>query len=333
MIFQLRFDRKFKMVHLSNRLKMTKNITLGIFFLLISCFAQTKFSKLSGSYFGQKPPISKVEIFLDQIISTQNAPEMCAAFSPDGKEFYFNALKDKRWTIFFTHEVNGEWTLPEPLSFSSDYGHRDFTISPDGKKLFFGSDRPSIMGGERLNSLDIYVSEKVGPAKWSDPKNLGGPVNTDNMENYPSVDSAGNLYFFSNRKEGLGGCEIYMAEFKEGIYLAPVLLGENINSNKNDWDSFVAPDGSYLIFSSKNRDDSIGKNDIYISFRDLNNKWKKAINMGPKVNSEADEICPSVSADGNIFFFTSRRRGKADILWIDAKIIEELKMKENNVGN
>jgi Tol biopolymer transport system component len=49
--------------------------------------------------------------------------------------------------------------------------------------------------------------------------------------------------------------------------------------------------------------------------------------MGAGVNSESGEICPSISPDGKLLFFTSRRRGKADIFWIKADIIIEIKRK------
>jgi Tol biopolymer transport system component len=98
-----------------------------------------------------------------------------------------------------------------------------------------------------------------------------------------------------------------------------------VNSSQHDWDAFISPDESYIIFSSQSREDTLGKQDLYISFRDTDNLWLPAINMGAKVNSADDEICPSFSLDGKYFFFTSRRRGLADIYWIDARIVEELR--------
>ena len=50
--------------------------------------------------------------------------------------------------------------------------------------------------------------------------------------------------------------------------------------------------------------------------------------MGSKVNSESSEICPIVTLDGKYLFFTSRLRGNADVYWINAEIIEELKTVE-----
>ena len=236
------------------------------------------------------------------------------------------------WAIFCCKEVNGKWLKPEPISFTSGYTDRDFTISPDGVKIYFGSNRPRKKGGETLRALDLYVTQRTPLGQWSEPQNLGYTVNTKYGENYPSVAQNGNLYFFSSRNDGFGGCDIYMARLVQGRYLKPQNLGQAVNSEKNDWDAYIALDESYLIFSSQNRDDSIGGQDLYVCYRKKSGGWTQAKNMGPQVTSIYGEICPSVSLDGKYFFFTSRRRGKADIFWIDAKIIQKLKSKEKSKG-
>ena len=53
-----------------------------------------------------------------------------------------------------------------------------------------------------------------------------------------------------------------------------------------------------------------------------------ARNMGSRVNSESGEICPSVSLDGKYFFFTSRRRGRADIYWMTTDVIRDLEPQD-----
>ncbi len=307
------------------------SIILLIFLLLIinnvpaqrSSAKESNFPELTGPYFGREAPMEVAEIFMDGIISTLNEPEMCAAFTRNGKEFYYNAQYKGSWAILFTKEVKGKWLKPAPLWFTSNNTDRDFTLSPDGNRIFFGSNRPRKKAGKGLESLDIFYTERLPSGQWSEPKNIGLPVNTDYGENYPSVARNGNLYFFSCRNEGMGACEIYMSRFKNGHYLLPENPGSAINSSRNDWDSFIAPDESYIIFSSQNRDDTIGGQDLYISYRKNDGSWTQAKNMGPRVNSSSGEICPSVSLDGKYFFFTSRRRGKADIFWLTTDIIEE----------
>jgi len=307
-----------------------KNEFLAVFIFLMTVIFHyhsnpDEWPVLQDPYLGQKAPVDKASIFLDGIISKYKEPEMCAAFTLNGKEFYFNALHEDSWAIFVTKEVNGQWTKPEPLKFVSDYTDRDFTMSPDGTKILFGSNRPKEEGGGKLNSFDIFFTERAELYDWSEPKNIGPPINTDFGENYPSVARNGNLYFFSCRDDGLGGCDIYRSRFVDGRYITPENLGSAINSEKNDWDAYIAPDESYIIFSSQDRNDSIGGQDLYISYRKKDGRWTQAKNMGRAVNSEFCEICPSVSLDGRYLFFTSRRRGKADILWITTDIIAKLK--------
>lgn len=306
-----------------------RTVFICLMFFLFQCLCHPyDWPALQGPYFGQKAPSVKAEVFMDGIISTLEDAEMCAAFTVDGKEFYYNALHEGKWAIFMAREVRGWWTRPIPMQFTSGYTDRDFSISPDGNKILFGSDRPRKEGDSISKSLDIFVTERLPMHSWSEPENMGYPINTNRSENYPSMAGNGNLYFFTFREDGLGGCDIYLSRYVDGRYQPPENLGAAVNSDKHDWDAFIAPDESYIIFSSKDRQDSIGGQDLYISYRKEEGNRTLAKNMGPRVNSPYCEICPCVSLDGKYLFFTSRRRGKADIFWINAKILEELKPKE-----
>jgi len=257
-------------------MKSKKKVFIGLFFLIIPIFAwgtKENFPVLKGPCLGQKAPTAKAELFLDGIISMLKESEMCAAFTKNGKEFYFNKFHDNNWAIFCCREVNGKWLKPEPISFTSAYTDRDFTISPDGTKIYFGSNRPRKKGGETLGALDLFVTQMTPSGQWSEPRNIGPPVNTNYGENYPSVAQNGNLYFFSCRGEGFGGCDIYMARRLQGRYIKPQNLGRDVNSEKNDWAAYIAPDESYLIFSSQDRDDTIGGQDLYICYRKKNGGW------------------------------------------------------------
>lgn len=308
-----------------------KNITGILFIVLFATFLLTgagddDFPELSGAYLGQKCPVDKAEVFLDGVISKNDEPQMCAAFNKAGIEFFYNALHNGNFSIFVTRLENGKWTKPGPMPFTADYLDRDFTLSPDGNTLYWGSNRPREKGGDKLSNLDIYFSKRLPDGAWTEPTNIGPVINSLSGENYPSVAANGNLYFFSyGRDGGFGGCDLYFSRMVNGQYQTPENLGPAINSDKHDWDSYIAPDESYIIFSSKDREDTLGTQDLYISYKDKKGDWTRAINMGARVNSVADEICPSVSPDGKYLFFTSRRRGKADIFWIETKVINDLR--------
>lgn len=276
---------------------------------------QKEFPVFSGAYLGQKPPGDKAELFAPGIVSTC-MQHSSAYFSPDGKEVIFSRMLPPPHVILSMKEVNGIWT--EPIVALE--GLTPF-LSPDGKKLFFSRD------------WALWVAEKEGDG-WSEPKNLGSVVNFQERQDGPSVTNDGTLYFCSMYGDQDG---IYRAELDNGRYLEREKLGFGINDGSPDGLPFIAPDESYLIFSSF-RSTSIGMSDLFISFRRADGTWTAPKNMGPKINTEAKEGYPYVTVDGQYFFFYSnkvsvlnKRRipdGPGNVYWIDAKIIRELKPDE-----
>lgn len=265
----------------------------------------------------------KAGLFLPGIVSTEYEDQMCGALSEGGDRFYFCRRNMDAWQIVSVSRAGDGWTQPAPVFKPTSFTDRDFTLSPDGLQMYLGSNRPREGEEDANHLLDIFVSDLLPGGSWSEPRGIGKPVNSEANENYPCVAGNGNLYFFSKRRGGVGLSDIYRSEYKEGAYLPPVCLDSSVNSRKNDWDAFIAPDESYIIFSSQDRDDAPGDQDLYISFRREDGTWTQARNMGPKVNSPLDEICPGVYS-GHLFF-TSRRRGFADVYRIDAGIIDELR--------
>ena len=100
---------------------------------------------------------------------------------------------------------------------------------------------------------------------WSEPANLGLPVNTPSQEFYPSVSANGTLYFSSNRDGGKGSGDIYHTQFVNGKYSTPENLGDSINTKTFEGDPYIAPDENFLILTAYNRSDGLGDGDLYIS--------------------------------------------------------------------
>ena len=122
--------------------------------------------------------------------------------------------------------------------------------------------------------------------------------------------------------------DLWKAKYDNGSFGTPEKLDDNVNEPGGQYNSFVAPDGSYLIFTTDGGSKDFGGGDLYICYRKKDGSWTKQINMGHKVNSYAREYCPSVSPDGKYFFFSSRKWGLEHIFWMDAKIIEDLKPED-----
>jgi hypothetical protein len=304
------------------------------------------FPSLLGPYLGQKLPGRTPEVFAPGIIST-GMDELNAVFSQDGTEYYFTVkLPDRgRHVMMSMRSEAGRWTAPVVLSFSGQYNDADPALSPDGKTLYFASSRP-LVSGEKEKDWDIWKADRTGRG-WSEPRNLGAPVNSPDMEVFPSVAANGTLYFSSGRPTGKGRGGIYMAKPVDDGFIEVRGFDEAINAQFGGGDIFIAPDESLIIFSS-NRPGGFGNSDLYASFRGPDGSWSAPRNLGPEINSPWQEYCPSLSPDGKFFFFSSYKRniqpsvgsyadilriyrqpqtGFGDVYWVEAGFLEDLRPK------
>lgn len=245
---------------------------------------------------------------LDTKINTPGY-ERDMAISPDGKEVFYTSQDStgRKQTIMHLYKKpDGSWTQPVPAAFSGQHRDLEPFFSPDGKQLFFASDRPK--PNRDGKDVDIWVMQKKGKS-WSAPTNLGPAINSEGDEYYPSVTRDGHLYFTAERKDGVGKEDIYRAEFKNGQYLPAQVLDTGVNSTTYEFNAFVAPDESFLIFSSYGRADDKGRGDLYLSKRRPDGSWEKAYNL-ESINSDQLDYCPFVSPDGKTLYFTSERLGR-----------------------
>ena len=285
----------------------------------------------SIDYFGQTPPDSIPKLFMPEAIN--HLAHSSPTFSTDGSEMYWSTVSGENDTrkIYFVRYENGIWSEPILAPFSGNYHDDQPFISYDGNKLFFASKRPKTPGGdENLNLWYCIKSDK----EWSDPI----PVNNSIGTWTPSVTRNGTLYFMDNIEDaGNRGYKyskgIFRSVLVDGKYSYPELLPEQINSKDfQDWCPFIAPDESYLIFSS-DRSDGFGMGDLYISFHDVNSDtWSEPVNLGEPINTQLQERFPGVSPDGKYLFFT-RWLGYSfyhDLYWVSVKIIDDLKKENEN---
>lgn len=174
-----------------------------------------------------------------------------------------------------------------------------FSASPDGRYLFFTScARP---GGE--GRCDIWVTTRSGE-KWSEPRNLGRPVNTRDWESQPSISADGvTLFFASDRPGGFGGIDIWSCQYGSNGWETPVNLGPKINTDKDEQFPFIHPDGQTLYFSSEGLP-GMGGTDIYFT-RLKNGEWSTPVNLGYPINTSKDEWNFIVNRKGDMAYFAS----------------------------
>jgi len=296
-----------------------KFIGLVFFIFVITNFLYTPaddFPVLKGDYLGQKPPGLKPVIFAPGIVSTRRY-EFNAAFSPAGDELYYSVNESGRETMMFMRRVKNLWTPPERVPFVSPNNDCDPFFSMDGTRLYFISTRTKKNGA---NDWDIYYVSRTETG-WSEPRNLGAPINTEYNEYYVSLTKTGTLYFATDKPGGSGSHDIYRAKLVDGVYSTPENLGKSINTPHLEHDPFIAPDESYLLFTSVDRKQGFGSGDLYVSFRKENGAWTEAKNLGQEFNSRGYDFCPIVSWDGKYFFFTKN----SDIYWVSIEAINSLR--------
>jgi Tol biopolymer transport system component len=322
--------------------------------LVIVVLTQVGFPTLNGPYLGQIRPGPAPEIFAPGILSL-GFHEHNIAISPDGTEIFFVAASSdfSRYLIMTTKLKNGAWTMPETAPFSGGRNDGAPAFSPDGKRLYFSSRRPQTADGTPAEDFDIWYVERKGDS-WTDPVNLGGPVNTSQNEVNPSLMSDGTIVFQRIEKLGTLHWDLFMSSPKSGTYGVPERLPAPVNSEANEAGPFIAADGSYLLFQS-NRAGGYGVMDLYVTYRTRNGGWSEPVNLGEKINSPFSDWGPVVSPDGKYIFFGSFRNvqpivpesrdyleymaarlgtpspGKGTLYWVEAKIIDALKPKERNV--
>jgi Tol biopolymer transport system component len=231
-------------------------------------------------------------------------------FSPDGQTAYFGGKTPKGgWGIFVSRRRNGEWTQAEVAPFSGgDAAEGDPQMSPDGSRLFFFSQRPA--PGKPLQGWwpNLWYVERQGDG-WGAPQTVGAgpdgawnPLTLRAGTGSPAAD--GTLYFFRCLDPEGKRVRIVRSRPVDGRYLGFEDLGDVVNGRDDGgFDVGVAPDQSFIVFTCSKRADSLGRNDLYISYRE-GAGWTEPRNLGPRVNTAADEYSPTVSRDGQTLYFS-----------------------------
>lgn len=294
-----------------------KHICISIILLLSTLimsnksYSQDEFPVLEGPYLGQKPPGLTPEAFAPGIITTEGY-EYSGVFTPDMKEFYFiRGDEDNKKQEFVRYKKkDNRWS---GAVMSPRLGQP--SISPDGRTMHLGR---------------RYLARTNNG--WSERKNLDLPF-TDIL--IMRLTSASNgTYYFDTWDETNEHFPIRYSRLIDGKYEQPKPLSNEINTGKQLNHPFIAADESYLIWDAI-RDDGFGDSDLYISYRQQDGSWGKAINLGDKINTGVWDAAGYVTPDGKYFFFNRMISSGADdtlpnvdIYWVDAQFIETLRPKQ-----
>jgi outer membrane protein OmpA-like peptidoglycan-associated protein len=226
--------------------------------------------------------------------------------SANGKTLIYTRLKSNRTEDFYisNRDPNNTWAPSKNMGspINSELNEGTISISSDGQYVFFtGCNWP-----EGEGSCDIYFSMLDG-MDWKEPRNLGFPVNTRAWESQPSVSFDGKtLYFSSARPGGMGGMDIWQTTYTKGRWSAPQNLGPDVNTVGNEESPFIAKDDATLYFTSDFHP-GMGGVDILYSRKQNNGRWSKPTNMGYPINTNKDERCMAIGANGIDAYIASER--------------------------
>lgn len=187
---------------------------------------------------------------------------------------------------------------------------------------------------EAAAALDIYIHTapegniKIGKAKKQkdnllfteyaiqhpvpfNPMSAGSGVNTYQNEYSPVLSIDGSRLIFTRNVKPkdafIGQEDIYVAEFKDGVLMEAVPI-KDINTPRNEGAFAISADGRFIVFTACDRKDAFGSCDLYYSML-LDGEWTVPVNMGHTVNSAAWDSHPTLSSDGRMMIFSSRRLG------------------------
>ncbi|MGI4871162.1 MAG: TolB family protein [Janthinobacterium lividum] len=250
-------------------------------------------------------PSAQLQLLAPGIICT-GAYETHPAFSPSGDTLYFLTCSPdlSSNTICVSYRRAGRWTPPEVASFSGQYVDADPFVSRDGQTLYFISDRPVQPGDPSKTDMDIWLVRR-GPRSWSAPVHLAAPINSPQDEYYPTLTDGGTLYFGSARPGGFGGSDLYRCPLRAGSPGPAENLGAGVNTADNEYEPFVAPDESYLLFVATHPA-GLQHADLYLAHPQAG-KWGAVSKLPAPFNSGSTEFSPKVSRDGRTFYFSSTR--------------------------
>jgi len=254
---------------------------------------------------------------------TVNGPDdvLGMSVSYDGLELYFCSNRPGGYGGYdlwmaARPTIDDDWSAPMNLgsTANSQYDCMAPNISADGLTLYFSDYDYGTYPGD---SVDIWkITRDTKDSAWSAPVNLGQTINWEGGDNSPSISADGlSLYFASSGRRDAPGApawyDLWVATraTKEDDWGIPKNLGPSVNSPLIDSCPSISADGLSLFFMS-DRTGGQGEFDIWMTSRATKEQpWGPPVNLGPAVNSSANDLFPHISRNGSTLYFCSAMPG------------------------
>ena len=220
----------------------------------------------------------------------------------DDETLIFTGLTENRdENIYVTYRKKEGWDVPEEISKSINTTNNEGTcsVSADGRTLVFTACNRQ----DGFGSCDLYITRKQGK-DWSDPVNLGEPINSRDWDSQPSLSADGHtLYFSSERRGGQGKKDIWVSHLSEkALWSEPKNLGAQINTSDDENAPFIHANGRTLFYAS-NGLPGMGGLDIFISQR-TDTIWSEPLNIGYPINTASEQVGLYIASDSKRAYYS-----------------------------
>jgi hypothetical protein len=223
------------------------------------------------------------------------------AFAPDNSMVFFTHAEGERRTIMVSHLQDGRWSAPRPAPFSGVWRDIEPAMAPDGTYLIFISNRPATAGAA---PLDGYFGGQARPGQggalwrvdrrgdgWGEPVRLPDIVNSDSATYSPAVAADGSVYF--NRPDPVTRkSHLYWAKADGGGFRTPEALPIS-DGSISDFDAAVAPDQSFLVFSSPRPPARPGTAILFVTYR-RSGGWTPPQPLGTGIQGYEARLSPDL---------------------------------------
>ncbi len=287
------------------------------------------------------------EIFAPGVVSSGFHEHSGFVMTKTMDEGFYSIAWYEPTLIMHVKKRGDKWGDVEVAPFSGRYPDDDPMLGPEGKKLYFMSKRPIIDGKRKAEKeYNVWFVEKDINGKWGTPTYHPG---ISRFKGRRGTFARNGNYYFCRPKGTIGGWDIYRSRYVDGKYSEAENLGGEINSSSNDFSGQIAPDESFLIYSSIRPELPFG---MYISFRKDSGGWTQPRYFGKAINQGRVERFATLSPNGKYLFFNRQynrhpeysenklsladlkrkqqnpQNGFGDIYWVDARVIERMRDNE-----
>jgi len=207
--------------------------------------------------------------------------------------------------LYISKKSEAGWQKSRPIpNVNTNENEAAQSISADGNLLVF----TVCNRREDYGSCDLYYSRKINN-RWTEPKNIGSPINTSDWESQPSIaPNSDAIYFVRGGAKGRGHKDLYISRLQaDGKWGTPENISE-LNTTYDESSPCIHPDGKTLYFSSTGHA-GMGGFDLFVARKQADDTWGTPQNLGYPINTAKQEEALAVNLKGTVAYMASDREG------------------------